>query len=115
MTDSRLGTLLGPEGYHPIWDEQRGMYQDRNGDPMTLREWVTGMENRDYRFVARDEVNGVVVITVWQGILGAFEDEAETFGTICWSEKGGYYDERLTATEAEALAEHQRRVDALGK
>lgn len=113
MIDSRLGPLVGPEGHDPAWDDRRpDMYRDRNGDPMSLREWATGIENPNYRFVAQDEVNGVKVITVWHGMADPF-DEDQLFGTIYWSATAGFYDECLTATEAEALAEHQRRLDLL--
>jgi hypothetical protein len=117
--------LIGPEGHDPMWDEIRwvgdvAMYYDRTGTPITLRQWVTGVEDPEYRWVKRTRVGNVSVVTAWNGLNGALwpETPPEIFGTIEIhgdGEDATYHDEETDCTESDALATHDRRVAKLRK
>lgn len=116
--------LLGPEGYDPMWDDVRkvgdtALYFDRQGQPMTLRQWVTGIETDEYRFLKRTRVGESMIVTAWNGVNDGWPDpEAQIFGTIEIRGQGEnvtYHDEETDSTEAAALATHDRRVEELRK
>ncbi|HEX3455434.1 MAG TPA: hypothetical protein VHS03_12475, partial [Gaiellaceae bacterium] len=54
---------------HP---RMRSMHYDRDGLPLTLREWALRLEDAEYRIVERSEVDGWIVSTVWLGINHRF-------------------------------------------
>lgn len=118
--------LLGPVGYHEEWDELRTfgpghyLHYDRNGDPMTLRQWVTGYEDASYRILGHDTVGDTCVITIWNGLArydGGEDPTKFIFSSIesvrHEEDDATYHDEIDLATEEEALAEHNRRVSEL--
>lgn len=92
-----------------------GEYYDRQGQPMTMREWATSFEtNRDLKRVAETTLpNGRWVSTVWLGIDHAFGSgpplifETMVFGSTGESD----LDCERYSTEAEALAGHARLVE----
>lgn len=113
-----------------MWDEIRWygdgedrttMYYDRTGHPITLRQWVTGVEDSEYRWVKRTQVGEVSVVTAWNGINGDIwpgVNNPRIFGTIeihGTGENVSYHDEETDCTEADALATHERRVAELRK
>jgi hypothetical protein len=115
-------TKLGPEGYDPNWDDIKfvgGSYMhfNRQGEPCSLRDWITGIENSDYRYVKRTRVKNVTVITAWTGIDIDCNlcEVPHIFGTIEQHGDGHFHDEELDTTEADALATHARRVQELEK
>lgn len=117
-TQPALEPLLGPEGYSEAWDEIKSdMYYDRNGQPMTLRAWSTGLSLLDYRILATTMVGKIEVITAWTGldIDCNLCEVPHIFGTIEHHPNGAYVDEELSKTEAEALDTHNRRVSELEK
>lgn len=112
-----------------MWDEIRwfgegedrtAMYYDRAGEPITLRQWVTGVEDAEYRWVKRTRVGNASVVTAWNGVNGELwpGTPPEIFGTIEIRGEGddvSYHDEETDCTEADALATHERRVAELRK
>lgn len=111
----------------PEWDEIKwfevdggkvAMHYGRDGEPMSLRQWANSYEDFEYRFVARTTVGPTMVITAWSGIDGDANLclVPHIFGTIEWNiVTEAYSDEEFSTTEAEALAEHNRRVSELEK
>ena len=41
---------------------------DKNGNEVSLKEWATLLEDRDYRFLAAQEVGKYRVSTIWEGV-----------------------------------------------
>jgi hypothetical protein len=87
------------------------MYWDRNGVPLSLREWAELRENTDHSYVAlgRDTIGFYLVSTVWIGLdLGYNEPQPLIFETMVFV-NGSCYDMycHRYATEAEALAGHE--------
>lgn len=127
---------VGPPWPEPIWDglDRCVAYYDRDGEPITMREWATIMENEAadgwlYRRVAHNFVGPYSVSTVWLGLdhsflasrplifetmifdstkpdLPAFGEPYPEGGT-CWTEE---YQERYT-TEQAALEGHYEAVE----
>lgn len=113
------------------WDEHNGLYFDRRGQPITLRQWSKRFEDAAYKIVDRTEFpDGRMVSTVWLGIdHGWFSDgppiifETMVFGpepstkvTFPSGETANFYpDEHCEryATEEEARAGHERICAAL--
>lgn len=92
----------------------RPLYYDRDGEPITLERWIALVEDADYRRIARTDINGIVVSTVWLGIDHQFGDGPPLiFETMIF---GGPHDEetwRRYDTEANARAGHDDAVAAV--
>ena len=93
-------------------------YYDRTGGPISLNEWIERFEDEQYQRV--DETilpDGRWVSTVWLGLDHSFGRSAPIiFETMVFSSrahgKTSLCCERY-ATEAEAIAGHQRMVEKL--
>ena len=113
-----------------LWDQHNGLYFDRQGRPITLREWTKRFQDPAYKIVARTEFpDGRLVSTVWLGIVHwhqtdyrpiifetmVFGPEPSTKVTLSSGQTMDYPDEHCEryATEAEALAGHERICNAL--
>lgn len=102
------------------------MYYDRNGDSITMEQWASLLENREYARIALDVLpNGLRVSTVWMGLDHAYDggipliyesmvfDDANmeklTFGgrELKYSPD---LDQRRYATEAGAIDGHRELV-----
>ena len=65
---------VGPPGYDPVWDElerdNRPLYYDIEGEPLTMREWTRlwGSPDHFYRRIAWTETILFHVSTVWLGL-----------------------------------------------
>lgn len=112
--------MIGPDGHHPVWDDipaVEALYYNREGQPISLRDWVTKMADSEYRFLASTKVGDVEVITAWQGMAWLSWPDTNTpngiFGTIEKHPDGTYTHERFSSSEDEAMAAHCRRVDEL--
>jgi hypothetical protein len=112
-----------------------GMFFDRDGVPVSLRETVRLFGNPAYRFLARDQVTipgdtVLEVLTAWLGIdqRAGTEDDAGSmtaasgsgpvlFGTVALDLTGGGLRikgrEWFARTEAEALTNHARLLERL--
>lgn len=89
----------------------------RDGQPIPeLMVWARKLADYDYKRVAEDTLeDGRWVSTVWLGLDHSFGSGPPLiFETMVFNSKGGdeNYCERYS-TEAEAVAGHQRVVDAL--
>lgn len=99
------------------------MYWGRDGQPMTLRQWVTGCSSEEYSILGRTEIGDVTVVTAWIGVAEHFFDTTENkliYGTIelrhgraLITTGQAFSNEVLSSSEADAKAEHERRVAAL--
>ena len=94
-------------------------FYDREGQPISLQRFIELRHDHDYRFLARTKVGEVEIVTAWLGLdQGPFADEDRPliFGTAAVSDREGLVhadQEEFSATEAEALAAHQRLVERL--
>jgi hypothetical protein len=95
------------------------MLLDRNGAPITPERHRQLRADPDYRHVARDQVGGMEVITVWlgtdQGPVG-HDRWPLVFGSFIWDVQTRSIAagrELFSATEDEALLSHSRLVDGL--
>lgn len=86
---------------------------DRLGERISLKRCVELHGDLDYRILARDEAtagNELVVVTAWLGLDQALGDEdlPMIFGTVALGADGQLWEgqERLAATEGEALVNH---------
>ena len=87
-------------------------YYDRQGHPMTSREWAATFETRhEQKRVAETTLpNGRWVSTVWLGLNHAFgAGPPLIFETMVFPNKGdmGDFDCERYSTEAEALVGHE--------
>lgn len=104
---------------------------DRDGEPITLRQWALLHGQPDYAIVKQEEVGPYWVSTVWLGIDHGFSMRGVPiiFETMVfsadehyvrpqetpWGEMGGYwvrddFDQRRYSTEAQAIAGHEETV-----
>ena len=86
----------------------RSLYLDRQGQPMTLRQWGAAFSDVEGRIVAQDLVGNVLVLTMWMGVdASLFSGKAPLiFGSIL--KEGLKFGHQIeTATEAEALEAHE--------
>lgn len=111
---------VGPDGYDPMWDDLRGgMYYDRQGRPMNLRQWAEGYEDKrvaESTVITKGGLR-VWVSTVWLGIDHGFGFSGVPiiFETMAFpQESDGFkptdFDMNRYATERGALAGHQEMV-----
>lgn len=87
-------------------------YYDRQGNPISMEEWVEGLRP-DNKRVASTTVNGVWVSTVWLGLdHGWGSGPPIIFETMAFARGLGFgeLDSRRYATEEEALAGHEAVV-----
>ena len=94
----------------------RPFYYDRQGNPLTMEQWVTlfdtQQQREDYRRVGSTQVGQVWVSTVWLGLNHSYGSgpplifETMAFGPHSWAE---LFVDRYS-TEAEALAGHEKIV-----
>lgn len=83
------------------------LYFDKAGTPIDRHEWSRLMEIPAYRVVAKSEVRGVLVSTVWLGLNHGSEARPLLFESMDFpaQERCERY-----ATEAEALQGHAQMV-----
>ena len=103
------------------WDG-RPIYYDRQGKPMTMKQWAQRFEDEDYRHIARDVIGPdepldpaplITVSTFWLGLNHDWRsDEPLIYETIII---GGEHDATgmRYATEKQAREGHRRAVDDL--
>ena len=92
-------------------------YYRRDGtayeEPDACLKWAVDFENRGYKIVKQQVLkNGLFVSTVWLGLDHGWGGPLEIFETMVFPKKGSGDDldmERY-ATEAEAIAGHERMV-----
>jgi len=85
---------------------------DRQGNPIDLSEFDRLWSSAEYRLIARDEVGGTVVSTVWLGITHQhFDGPPLIFETATFDPDGDVLDRY--STEAEALVGHATVVRRL--
>lgn len=92
----------------------RHRFFDRAGHPMPFFAWTKAFGDAEGRVLARDDVAGQRVVTVWLGYDSSDprEGQALIFGTIiCVPNEDA--EETLYATEAEARAGHARIIARL--
>jgi hypothetical protein len=110
--------------YGDPWD-RTGDYYSRQGEPITMRQWVAAFEyDRSLRFVAQTTVRGVRVSTIWLGLdhsygrgpilifetmLFAKEARGRTRKQCRWLRERDQDGYRWT-TEVQALAGHDQHV-----
>lgn len=95
------------------WEEPVSRYYDRAGNTMTQDAWNTRFGDYDYKRVDKTEEGDWEVSTVWLGLDHQWGDgPPHIFETMIF---GGEHDQGCWryATEAEAIAGHQRVVEAL--
>ncbi len=98
----------------PYYFNGRPVYIDRNGEPMSVRDWSLAFSDATNRTLAWTAEGDSEVITMWMGMDSdpMHHPVPLIFGSIIKSH-GVFSDEIETATEAEALEAHQKLVDLL--
>lgn len=94
----------------------RPVYLDRAGRPMTLRQWAEAYEDAERRLVARTVVGDAEVITMWMGLDADPIDNPVPliFGSII--KTGDSWGREIESpTEADALIAHQTLVHEAGE
>jgi hypothetical protein len=94
-------------------------FVDRNGDPITMEEFMEKMADDEYRFV---EVTMIEkgsemcrVSTVWLGVDHDFEDETpQLFETMIFGGSHAGFERRY-ATELEALTGHSEAIQMIAE
>jgi hypothetical protein len=97
------------------------LYFDKDGEPLTLWQWVRKFEDPDYRNVARDIVGDYLVSTVWLGVNYSHTGGKLTFETMVFDTSrqeddrivDGYISRYGTLEAAEAG--HKWTVDKIRK
>ncbi|MFJ2114252.1 hypothetical protein ACIOEX_20570 [Streptomyces sp. NPDC087850] len=88
------------------------VHRDRQGQEVSLDRWADLWDDMKYRVVAEDEVEGVQVRTVWEGmddVVGAmFATGISQDGGLKWQTRRD--DAR---TEDEALIQHREVADEI--
>lgn len=97
-------------------------YYNKEGEPITMREWLRLHGNMKYRRIALDETSvvrasgsreSVEVSTVWLGMDHGFGCEPLIFETMIFGGPHDVYQERY-ATLEEAKAGHKRACKLVG-
>lgn len=110
---------LGRVGSGPVSGPlSEPLYHDRDGQPITSRQWGYLRRWRDYWVIAQEQVGPYWVSTVWLGLDHGFGRpgppvifETMVFGdTTATSSLGEPLDRVRYATEAEARAGHAAMV-----
>jgi hypothetical protein len=83
-------------------------FWDRNGNPITRKQWAKLFHDRSYQQLAYDEVDGYAVSTVWLGFDHGhgYSEWPLLFETMVFGGERGREEQRRYETEAEALAGH---------
>lgn len=96
------------------------LFFDRSGEPIDLARYAELHSDLGYRILARDSVGReqpFEVVTAWLGMDQAFGDDSTPmiFGTVALDAEGQLWQdqERLAATEAQALLNHRALVTEL--
>ena len=81
---------------------------DRRGRRIGYSEFRRLRSDPGYRFLARDRVGEVEVVTAWLGMDQGEGDPPWIFGTVTLAPGGGLVDDEevFASTEAEAAANH---------
>ncbi|MFD7924025.1 hypothetical protein ACFV3R_33075 [Streptomyces sp. NPDC059740] len=86
-------------------------HRDRQGQEIDLIRWAELWNDMAYRVVAEDQVDGILVRTVWEGaddVVGAM------FATGVSHDGANWRNAQTEArTEAEAYEQHRKVVDGL--
>lgn len=93
----------------------RGFYFDRQGKPISRKEWCQHLESREYCFVKQDQIGEILVSTVWLGLDHSFGgDKPILFETMVFGPEGTPEKTDLAcwrySTEQEALEGHARAI-----
>lgn len=89
------------------------MFFGRDGQPLSMAAWIDRHKDSQYRFLGRERVGDLEVITAWLGTDQGEEDTPLIFGTIVYDHAADTFDnarEEFTATEAAALDAHARHL-----
>lgn len=88
------------------------VHRDRQGQEISLDRWADLWNNMKYRVVAEDDVEGVQVRTVWEGmddIVGAmFATGISRDGGLKWQNR-----REDARTEGEALIQHHEVAEEI--
>ena len=110
---SRL-PFLGPPEADDLWDGNRepgSGYYDRQGEPLTFRQWGMLHSLMEYKAVAQTTVGHYWISTVWLGLDHSFgEGPPVIFETMVFRSEESDLECQRYATEAEAIAGHLRMV-----
>jgi len=95
----------------------RGMYYDRIGREINLKEWTVLWADPDYRRVRSTRLHGEWISTVWVGMNYGIGRDPEVFETMVFSHRRRYsnrawdtWQDRYGSLE-EAVLGHDRLVD----
>lgn len=87
------------------------LFFDRDNQPLELMDWAMKFEEEEYRKVALDVVDGVVISTIWVGFDGHDDVDPQIFETMLFTEAMIPYGDRwMYATEMQALTAHAKLV-----
>jgi hypothetical protein len=90
-----------------------GLYYDRQGEPIDVNQWAS-LFTSNYQRVARDEVEGYTVSTVWLGLDHGWGGPIIfIFETMLFGKGERNQECHRYSTEKEALAGHEAIVTAL--
>jgi hypothetical protein len=95
------------------------MNYDRRGNPLALSDWVRLFHDEAYKRIAKDEVAGYLVSTVWLGLDHSFGvGPPLIFETMVFASEGGDFDmsgvgQWRYATEEAARIGHDEVVEEL--
>ena len=95
------------------WWGLPGPALDRDGKPIDFWRWGELIGDREYAVIAKDDLDGVYVSTVWIGLSLALTDPPLIFETMVFDQEGDDVETHRYATEAEARAGHERIVSEL--
>lgn len=90
------------------------MYYDREGKPISMREWCALLEDAKYKILRRTDLpDGSWVSTVWLGLDHRFEEGAPLIFETMVFPKGSWaeLDCNRYNTEESALAGHEAMVE----
>lgn len=84
-----------------------GLY-DRRGRRIPYSEFRRLRGDDTYRFLSRDKVGNLEVVTAWLGMDQGDHDQPWIFGTVTLASNGALVgeEERFASTEEEATANH---------
>lgn len=98
---------------HEWFNDLGPRYFDRDGQPISLRQWADRWESTEYRRIAETYIGKTRVSTVWLGLdHGMFTDERLIFETMVFGPYGDRGQWRWT-TEKKAIVGHKLVVYAL--
>lgn len=92
-------------------------FVDRDGSNIDIELWACLREDESYRIVAKHifhDLDGVVLLTVWLGLVGLGGSHGELFGTG-FSERRGWFEIATYSSESDAMDGHARSAEQLAK